>query len=136
MAFRVSPGGNSGVGIRAGVPYITLDPNTLPSNVGLELQIKDDVGDAPTNQSSGSFYAVHAPRVVAVKPAGDWNTLEIICQGAQIRVTLNDQLVQEVNQTQVDAPRGRLRCGYLSLQNHGHDIDFRKVKLREIDFSP
>ncbi len=133
LEYRMSKGCNSGIGIRAAVPYTTLSPNTLPLNVGYEFQILDDAGKPISEQSSGSFYGVLAPRLNGSKPAGRWNSLEIVCRGPTIRITLNGQVVQDVDQTKIDAIKGRSRCGYISLQNHGHGIEFRGIRLKELD---
>ncbi len=135
MEYCMTPGCNSGVGIRARVPYTTLNPNTLPSNVGFEVQILDDAGQPAAVQSSGSFYGVLAPRANAARPAGQWNELEIECRGPRVRVTLNGQLVQDVDQDQIPGIAPRPQSGYLSLQNHGHSIQFRNVRVREFSSS-
>lgn len=132
LDYRIPPGCNSGVCIRARVPYTTLNPNTLPSNVGFEVQILDDAGKPATAQSTGSFYSVLAPKVNAARPPGEWNPLEIECRGPRIRVTLNGQLVQDVDQTKIPGISPRPLSGYLSLQNHGGSIEFRNLRLKEL----
>ncbi len=133
LEFRMAGKCNSGVGIRAAVPYTTLKPNTLPSNVGLEFQIADDPQEPISKQSSGAFYGRHPPLNRAILPGGEWNELELECRGSKIRATLNGHLVQDVDTSAVEALRDRPPCGYLSLQNHGHDIDFRRVRLKVIE---
>lgn len=133
LEFRMAEKCNSGIGLRAAVPYTTLKPNTLPSNVGLEFQIADDPRDPISQQSSGAFYGKHPPLKRAMRPAGEWNELEIECRGSKIRATLNGQVVQDVDTLEVEALRDRPLCGYLSLQNHGHNIDFRRVRLKVIE---
>jgi hypothetical protein len=132
LEFCVPKGCNSGVGIRARVPYTTLNPNTLPSNVGFEVQILDDAGKPASKGSSGSFYSVLAPRLNAARPAGEWNPLEIECRGPHIRVTLNGQRVQDVDQTKIPDIAPRPLSGYLSLQNHGGSARFRNVRLKDL----
>jgi hypothetical protein len=114
------------------VPYTTLKPNTLPSNLGYEFQIMDDAGQPASDKGTGSFYNQLAPRVNAAKPAGEWNSLEIECRGPKIRATLNGQVVQDIDHTAVPALAKRPECGYLSLQNHGHDVEFRRIRLKEL----
>ena len=132
LEFRVSAGCNSGVGLRSPVPYTTLKPNTLPSNLGYEFQIMDDAGQPANDKGTGSFYNQLAPLVNAAKPAGEWNALEIECRGPRIRATLNGQVVQDIDHTQVLSLADRHKCGYLSLQNHGHDVEFRRLRLKEL----
>lgn len=132
LEYRMSRGCNSGIGIRAAVPYTTLKPNTLPSNVGLEVQLMDDVGKPVTEQSSGAFYGVLAPTRNAQRPADEWCPLEFVCQGDQVRVTLNGEVVQNVRFAAEPKLSKRPLKGYLSLQNHGHDIEFRNVRLKPL----
>ena len=114
------------------MPYTTLTPNTLPSNVGFEVQILDDAGKPASPGSSGAFYGVLAPRANAARRACCWNSLEIECRGPRIRVILNGQLVQDVDQTKIPGIAARPLAGYLSLQNHGGSIRFRNVRLKEL----
>lgn len=131
LEYRMSKKCNSGVCLRTRVPYNGRPDETLPSHTGFEVQILDDAGQPASKTSSGSFYGLLAPRVNAARPAGEWNQLEITCQGPHIRVTLNGQVVQDVDQTKVEAIRDRPQSGFLSLQNHGHRIEFRNFRLKE-----
>lgn len=132
LEYRVSARCNSGIGLRSPVPYTTLKPNTLPSNLGYEFQIMGDAGQPASDKGTGSFYGQLAPSVNAAKPAGEWNSLEIECRGPRIRATLNGQVVQDIDHTTVPALAKRPECGYLSLQNHGHDVEFRHIRLKEL----
>jgi hypothetical protein len=129
LEYRIAKGCNSGVCIRTAVPYDGQPSKTLPSQVGYEIQILDDAGAPASATSTGAFYSKVAARVNAAKPAGQWNVMEIVCRGPKIRVTLNDQVVQDIDQTQIEAIRDRPRAGYLALQNHGGNIEFRNVRL-------
>lgn len=131
LEFRIAKGCNSGVCIRTRVPYDGQPEKTLPSHVGYEVQILDDAGTPASTTSTGAFYGLVAPQTNAAKPAGQWNTLEIVCRGPKIRVTLNSQVVQDVDQTKIDVIRDRSRSGYLTLQNHGGNIEFRNIRLKE-----
>lgn len=132
LEFRLAGGCNSGVGLRSPVPYTTLKPNTLPSTLGYEFQIMDDAGQPISKKCTGAFYGQREPIANAARPAGEWNTLEIECRGPRIRATLNGVLVQDMDQTQVPALADRPLCGFLSLQNHGRNIDFRAIRLKEL----
>jgi hypothetical protein len=131
LEYRMAKGCNSGVCIRAAKPYNGKPNETLPSHTGYEVQILDDAGAPPSKMSSGSLYNLVAPRANGARPAGEWNALEIVCRGPKIRVTLNGQVVQDVDQREVEAIRDRPRSGYLLLQNHGHRTEFRNLWLKE-----
>ena len=87
----MQPGGNTGVGIRTPQFDPSKSRATRPSFYSYEIQLVDDAGQPPTAHSTGSLYRYVAPSTNPVKPAGEWNTLEVRCQGPRIQVTLNDE---------------------------------------------
>lgn len=127
VEYKMSKGCNSGIGIR-GVKF-TGKSNTRPSFAGYEIQVLDDSEKDPNKHSSGSLYRYVAPQVNATKPAPEWNRMKIECVGPQIRIWLNDELIQDVNQSEVKGLEKKPLCGYLSLQNHGKQITYRNVTL-------
>lgn len=131
LEFRMSPNCNSGIGIRAD-KYDPKKPDTRPSVSGFEVQIFDDAGKAPDVHSSMSLYRYVAPMKNAIKPAGEWNVVEITARGPRIRVVLNGQLVQDVDQSKLEELRDKPLCGYISVQNHGHLVEFRNVWVRDL----
>jgi len=133
LEFRMSKGCNSGIGIR-GVVF-TGSRKTRPSFAGYEMQIVDDAGREPHKHSSGSLYRYVAPLKNATLPAGKWNRLEIECRGPEIRITLNDQLIHDFDQTTLDTTKDKPLSGYFSLQDHGRVIDYRNVRLKELGAS-
>ena len=86
LEYRLQPGGNSGVLIRA--PH-----RGDPSFDGLEIQVLDD--DAPAHrklkpdQYTGSIYGVIAARRGFAHKAGEWNHLRIEVERSLIKVSLN-----------------------------------------------
>jgi hypothetical protein len=84
--FKLSPGGNNGIALRA-----PLDGRT--SQTGMEIQVLDDTAEKYKNlqpyQYHGSLYGLVPARRGHLKPVGEWNEQEILCQGRHIRVTLN-----------------------------------------------
>lgn len=72
-----------------------------------------------TNKSSKSV----AKRVKSSeKPAGEWNTMEVTCQGNTIEVTVNGVL-------QNKGTGLNLTSGHICLQSEGKEIEFRNVYL-------
>jgi len=132
VEFRMAPKCNSGLGFRTRAFDPKDSRGTRPSFYSYEIQLTDD-GDKPPNvHSSGSLYRYVAPKVSAMKPAGEWNTIEITCVGPKIQVNLNGQLIQDVDQTTIEALKTKPLKGNVCLQNHGGTIQFRNVRLREI----
>jgi hypothetical protein len=128
----LGPACNSGIGIRT----IPFDPAkstaTRPSYAAYEVQLLDDAGDKPNEHGTASLYRYVAPKVNAVKPAPEWNAIDIECVGSNIKITLNGQVVLEADQSKIEKIKDKPLKGYVCLQNHGGKIDFKNIRVREI----
>jgi hypothetical protein len=132
VEFRMEKGCNSGIGVRTR-PFDTARSRaTRPSLYSYEIQLIDDAGKPLTIHSSGSLYRYVAPSKSAIMPAGQWNSIDVECVGPMIKVTLNGELVVDIDQRRFPALGQKPRKGYVCLQNHGGNIDFRAVSIREI----
>lgn len=134
LEFRLPPGGNSGVFLRA--PH-----RGDPAYTGMEIQVLDDYADQYKNlepwQYCGSIYKVQAPDKRVTKPAGQWNKYEIMCDGPIVKIWLNGVLINDANLIQhmdkIDTHPGiRNREGYIGLQNHSTRIDYRNIHITEL----
>ena len=127
IQFKIPPKGNSGVFIRA--PH---DGRT--SQKGMEIQICDEPNKtAPDKSSTGSIYQVVPARKFAHRPAGEWNDLWIQCNGDQVKVTINGEVVNEAKMSEHEALKDRPREGYIGLSAHTDTVEFRNVRLRKIN---
>ncbi len=131
VEFRMAPKCNSGVGIRTRSFNPADSRGTRPSFYSYEIQLIDDAGKAPDTHGTGSLYRYVAPRENAMHPAGEWNTLDVTCDGPRIRIVLNGKTIQDVDQRDVEAIKDKPLKGYVCLQNHGGNIVFRSVEIRE-----
>ena len=134
LQFRVPPGGNSGVFLRA--PH-----EGNPAFAGMEIQVLDDAAPEYAQlqpfQYCGSLYGIAAPKVRVSKKADEWQKLHIVCNGRQVQVTLNDTQIVDTN---LDAhpdqeglhPGIKRSSGYIGLQNHGTRLDFRNIRVRTL----
>jgi len=130
VEYRMSKGCNSGIGIRT--VKFTGPAKTRPSYASYEIQVLDDAGKQPGKGTSGSLYRYVAPKVNATKPAGEWNTIDIECRGPKIHVTLNGQVIQDVDQSTIAEIKSKPLAGYFCLQSHTKRIEFRNVRLKEL----
>lgn len=126
-----SPKCNSGIGFRTRAFDPADSRGTRPSFYSYEIQLVDDAGKAPDAHGSGSLYRYVAPKVNAMKPVGEWNTLEVTCEGPRVRITLNGQTLHDLDQSRIDAIKDKPLRGHVCLQNHGGDIAFRALEVRE-----
>lgn len=56
------------------------------------------------------------------KPIGEWNTMEVVCDGGEVTVHVNGELVNKCSDCSVTK-------GTISLQSEGTEIHFRNIKL-------
>lgn len=129
----VGPSYNSGIGFRTRPFDPAQSWETRPSFYSYEIQLVNDAGKAPTPHSSGSLYRYVAPKVNAVKPAPEWNTVDVRCVGPHIRITINGKQVIDVDQSTIEQLKNKPLKGHVCLQNHGGQVEFRKVRIREIE---
>ncbi len=135
LEFRVPAGGNSGVFLRA--PH-----EGNPAYAGMEIQVLDDYADKHADlkpwQFTGSIYGVQAPARRASRKAGRWQRMVIVCRGPQVRVTLNDERIVDANlidhmHLEKSHPGLKRRRGYIGLQNHSTRVDYRNIRIREME---
>ncbi|MCX8108949.1 MAG: DUF1080 domain-containing protein [Verrucomicrobiae bacterium] len=138
--FKLSPGGNNGIGIRA--PY-----EGDAAYVGMEIQVLDDYADQYKDlhpwQYHGSIYGIVAAKRGSLKKAGEWNEEEIVAQGRRIKVTVNGQVVVDADLNQVTDPDviqkhpGMFRTkGHIGFLGHGSHVEFRNIRIRELPAAP
>ena len=134
LEFRVPPGGNSGVFIRA--PH-----DGDPAYTGIEVQVLDDYAneyaDLKPWQYTGSLYGLQAPLQRESKNADHWQKMEISCKGPGISVVLNGVNIIDANLidfmvNEKKHPGIKRRSGYIGLQNHNTKIEFRNIQLSEL----
>lgn len=135
LEYRLVPGGNSGIYIRA--------PETGHiSRVGIEIQLLDD--DHPryaklnNYQYTGAVYHVVGPSAKASKPGGAWNEIHIRAKGKQITVVLNGKTIVDASMEKYLADpaiakehTGLARtAGKIGLQSHTDRVEFRNLRIR------
>lgn len=135
--FKLEPGGNNGVALR-------WPGKGNAAYTGMECQILDD--DAPRYknlhnwQRHGSLYGLVPSKTGHLKPTGQWNSEEIVCNGTKVKVTLNGAVILDTDLTTLtdkaldghDHP-GRLnKKGYLGFLGHGHRMEFRNIRIKEL----
>ncbi len=138
LEFRLPPGGNNGVGIRApAIGHVATE--------GIEIQILDNTAQkyktlAPY-QYHGSVYGLIPAKRGYLREVGFWNDQEITCVGRQITIRLNGTVIVEGNldealrQGAMDGKEhpGALRTtGRVGFLGHNDPVAFRHIRIREI----
>jgi hypothetical protein len=136
LEFKVAPGGNNGIGIRA-----PLEGDA--AYVGMEVQVLDDDASEYANlepgQYCGSIYKVAAASRGSLKKAGEWNKEEIRAVGRHITVTINGKKIVDADLNAVTSPvtlaqhPGILRqSGHIGFLGHGTDVRFRNISIKDL----
>ena len=133
MEYQVEPGANSGVYIR--VPqdgnHHRDDQSKAPA--GFEVQILDDSAakyrKLKPYQFCGSVYDIAGACEHVGKPPGDWNTLEINCEGQNVTTVHNGVVIVRVTPDEYPLIKLRKLQGFLGLQNHGGGVRFRRIRI-------
>jgi hypothetical protein len=134
--FRLEPGGNNGVGIRA-----PLEGDAAYE--GMEIQILDNEDhkwkDLRPAQYHGSVYDVIPAKRGFLKKAGEWNAEEILADGRRIKVTLNGTVILDADLDSVKDPEvlkkhsGLARkSGHIGFLGHDALVEFRNLRIREL----
>ncbi len=151
--WRISPAGNSGV-------HYLFDENRPPgkplyagdvgkSPVGFEYQVLDDEKHpdgkrGPTHQA-GALYDLFAVEKKTPKPVGEWNEGRIVVKGNHIEHWLNGAKSAECDLDSATYRDTLAKSKYhvipafaakaptsLALQDHGEEVAFRSLKIREL----
>src|SRR3982750_479773 len=140
--WKVSEGGNSGV------KYFVLEDKN--SAIGHEYQMIDDERhpDAKIgpHRQTAALYDVFPAHDRALKPAGEWNTSEVIVKGKHVTHILNGKTVLEYD---LDSPElkaavaksklkdiarfGKPQSGHILVQDHGDQVWFRKIEIKKLN---
>jgi hypothetical protein len=137
--FRLTPGANNGLGIRA-----PAEGN--PAFDGMEIQILDDGHPKYANlkdwQVHGSIYGVVPAERECLKPIGEWNDERVTVRGSQVTVVVNGKTIVDADvgpfrdggptpdgQPHPGLARTRGRIGFLG---HGDEVHFRTIRLRDL----
>ena len=135
--FKMTPGANNGVGIRA-----PLEGDA--AYAGMEIQILDHdneryKGKIKPEQHHGSVYDVIAASSDNFKSMGEWNREEITAKGKHITVKLNGKTITDADlNTVTDAAvlkkhPGLLRSsGHIGFLGHGTRVEFRNISVEEL----
>lgn len=134
--YRLTSGANTGVAVR-------FPGEGDPSLSGIEIQLLDETAekyaDVRDIQRTGSLYYLSAATAPAIPhPAGEWNSLEITCQGRHIRVSINGLLVNDVliesQNASVAGQRLATRAplGHIALQSHEAVVEFRSLEVLDL----
>lgn len=138
MEFRLPPGGNNGVGLRAPAQgHVATE--------GIEIQVLDNTAEkyktlAPY-QYHGSVYGLIPAKRGYLREVGAWNEQTILMIGRKITITLNgdtivdgdlDEALKNGAMDGKEHPGANRVMGHIGFLGHNDPVAFRKIRIREI----
>lgn len=148
LEWKISEGGNSGIF------YLAQEKPDMPIYATApEMQVLDNERhpDAKLgkdgNRQAGSLYDLIPAKPQNAKPAGEWNTVEIICYEGTVVHKQNGQTVLEYHLWTDDWNKlvagskfpkfnpdwaNVAKSGYIGLQDHGDDVWYRDIKIKQL----
>lgn len=149
LEWKVSEGGNSGIFyLGQETPEYDFIWKTAP-----EMQVLDNERHPDAmlgkdgNRQAGSLYDLIPAKPQNAKPAGEWNSVEIICFKGTVVHKQNgetvleyhlwtpewDELVAGSKFPELNENWAKVADkGYIGLQDHGDDVWYRSIKIREL----
>lgn len=144
--WKVETGTNSGVMFHVGEgpkqPYLTGPEYQVLDNFGFRSGKGEPVGP---KEHSASHYAIEAAVQDVTKPIGEWNEGRIVVKGNLVEYWLNEVKTTEYemhsdkwNEQIANAKFSKwkdfatLGEGHIGLQDHGHRVWFRNLKIKEL----
>lgn len=145
LEWRISPGGNSGIF------YRVSEDRSHTWETGPEMQVLDNAGHADGGMavtSAGADYALYAPKRDVTRPVGEFNEVHIIVDGADVTYWMNGVKIVEYELWSDDWEErvanskfarmpgfGRNKKGHIGLQDHGDEVAYRNIRIRELPSS-
>ncbi|MEP6467911.1 MAG: DUF1080 domain-containing protein [Parafilimonas sp.] len=145
LDWKIAKGGNSGI-----LFYVQDDKSKYEDTykTGPEMQVLDDQRNEDNKTPShhaGSLYDMIQATPGAVKPAEQWNAVEIVSNNGKLDFYLNG--VHVVNTTIWDdgwkkmianskfkqwPAFGTFKTGHIALQDHGFNVWFRNIMIKKL----
>jgi len=124
---KLDPKGNSGI--------LFHTPKKEIYKSCFEIQLADDTGVNEQEKISGAIFGKVAPLKNAMKPVGEWNSVEIKVEGPKLWVTINGEVVQDgVDYTKIEGLKHKLNKGGIAIQRNDYKkaAYFKNIRVKPL----
>jgi len=146
--WKVTPGANSGVKYNVS-EELSMAQTPNHAALGFEYQMLDDDrhedGKLPTHRAGGLYDLIAPSAAKHLRPVGEWNQSRVIFRGSHGEHWLNGRKIVEfeLGTARMDSLLAlskyrtipgfaTRRRGHIVLQDHGDEVYFRNLKVREL----
>jgi hypothetical protein len=145
LEWKISEGGNSGI-----MFYVKEDSSKYkyPWETGPEMQVADNEKNEDGKvykARAGDLYDLMAISKNVIKPAGEWNQVEIIANKGKLDFHINGEHVLSTTMWDDNWKKliagtkfstmqdfGTFKKGRIALQDHGADVWYRNIKIKNL----
>jgi len=145
LEWKISPKGNSGI-----IFYVKEDKAKYSESymTGPEMQVLDNERHPDSKiikHRAGDLYDLITSNPETVKPALEWNHVEIISKDGNLELYLNGSKVVQTTLWNdawkklvagskfKDMPDfGKFKSGHIGLQDHGNKVWYRNIKIKNL----
>jgi len=106
-------------------------PRNGAFQAGLEIELTD-ITRGCTPFSTGALFRVLAPRAAWTGEHDVWHSCKVVMDWPRLRVHVGGELMQDVDLSEHEGLRHRLRRGAIGFQHLGHRADIRNLELRPL----
>ena len=147
LEWKISKNGNSGI-----IFFVQNDPSKYKNtwHTGPEMQVLDNDGHPDSkiiSHRAGNLYDLIVGDESGVKPAEQWNQVDIIANNGTLVMKLNGvttvnthlgddswkELIRRSKFGRGDMPDfGKTFSGKIALQDHGNEVSYRNIRIQKL----